>query len=40
MFDEPLTSYTEVQLAVSIEELLNHRWDWSAFYAFATDDAG
>jgi hypothetical protein len=36
---EPLDC-TDVQLAVSIETFLNHRWDWSAFYAFATDDEG
>jgi hypothetical protein len=36
MIDE----YTEVQLAVSIEVFLNHSWDWSAFYAFTTDDEG
>jgi hypothetical protein len=34
--------YTEVQLAVSIEAFLNHRWDWSDFLAFATggDEVG
>jgi hypothetical protein len=32
--------YTGVQLAVSIEALLNHPWDWSDLYAFATDDEG
>jgi hypothetical protein len=32
--------YTEVQLAVSIEAFMNHSWDWSAFFAFATDDDG
>jgi hypothetical protein len=36
---EPLDC-TDVQLAVSIETFLNHRWDWSAFYAFATDIEG
>jgi hypothetical protein len=35
-----LLGYTEVQLAVSIEAFMNHRWDWSAFYAFATDVEG
>jgi hypothetical protein len=39
MFDEPL-GYTEVQIAVSIEAFMNHRWDWLAFHAFATDIEG
>jgi hypothetical protein len=38
--DNIFAGYTEVQLAVSIEEFMSHRWDWSAFYAFATDDEG
>jgi hypothetical protein len=34
--------YTEVELAESssIEELMNLRWDWSAFWAFVTGDEG
>jgi hypothetical protein len=35
--DYILAGYTEVQLAVSIEAFMNHPWDWSAFYAFATE---
>jgi hypothetical protein len=38
--DTIFDGYTEVQLAVSLEEFMSHRWDWSAFYAFATDDEG
>jgi hypothetical protein len=30
--------YTEVQLAVSIEEFLNRNWNWSDLYAFAKCD--
>jgi hypothetical protein len=37
LFDDPL-GYTEVRLADSIEAFMNHPWDWSAFYAFATDE--
>jgi hypothetical protein len=36
---EPL-DYSEVQLAVSMEVFMNHRWDWSDFRAFATGDEG
>jgi hypothetical protein len=32
--------YTEGQLAVSIEEFMNHRWNWSDFRAFVTGDEG
>lgn len=30
--------YSEVQLAVSIEAFLNHRWDWSDFRAIVAGD--
>jgi hypothetical protein len=39
-YDFTLDGYTEVQLAVSIEAFMNHPWDWSAFFAFATNDEG
>jgi hypothetical protein len=35
-----LDAYTGVQLAVSIEAFLNHRWDWLDFQAFATSNEG
>jgi hypothetical protein len=37
---EPRHGYTEVKLAVSIETFLNHSWDWSDFWSFATGDGG
>jgi hypothetical protein len=37
---EPYQDYTEVRLAVSVEEFLNHSWDWSALKAFFTGDEG
>jgi hypothetical protein len=40
MFSDEVHGYTEVELAVSIEALLNHSWDWSDFRAFSTGDEG
>jgi hypothetical protein len=39
-FYERTLGYTEVKLAVSIEEFLKHRWDWSDFRAYATGVEG
>jgi hypothetical protein len=35
---DEMTGYTQVQLAVSIEAFMNHRWNWSDFQAFVTGD--
>jgi hypothetical protein len=37
-FDADDFEYTEVELAVPVEDFLSYHWDWNALYAFASGD--